>query len=74
MTAQERPDLERRFDQLLSAIADRSCRPHHRDADMILLGAVLENALREVIHNEKKACERYTKPKRRSLFITELTS
>ena len=51
MTAQERPDQERRFDQLLSAIADRSRRPHHRDADMILLGAVLENALREALSN-----------------------
>ncbi len=55
MTVQERPDLERRFDQLLSAIADRSCRPQHRDADMILLGAVLENALREACAQEVTA-------------------
>ena len=51
MTAQERPDQERRFDQVLSAIADRSRRPQNRDADLILLGAILENALREALGN-----------------------
>ena len=54
MTAYKHPEEQKRFGQLLSAIIDRDRRPQKRDADMILLGAVLENALREAIHNEKK--------------------
>ncbi len=47
MTAHERPEQQKRFRQLLSALENRDRRPQKRDADMILLGAVLENALRD---------------------------